>query len=142
MKSSYLYSAMMPGTYSNGVEENVVGEGNKIGAGALLWAKYFMGTQKHIPVIKFHKDKYGDELLIDVVTLDMIRASKNFANALRQSFYGVMLTTGGEVAHFEGKRLRVQIAILAVVKFQTFIPAQVLRSLSRREPIMLSELRN
>lgn len=55
-----------------------------------------MGTQKHIPVIKFHKDKYGDELLIDVVTLDMIRASKNFANALRQSFYGVMLTTGGE----------------------------------------------
>ena len=51
---------------------------------------------KHIPVIKFHKDKYGDELLIDVVTLDTIRASKNFANALRQSFYGVMLTTGGE----------------------------------------------
>jgi len=51
---------------------------------------------KNIPVIKFHKDKYGDELLIDMVTLDMIRASKNFANALRQSFYGVMLTTGGE----------------------------------------------
>ncbi len=50
----------------------------------------------NIPVIKFHKDKYGDELLIDVVTLDTIRASKNFANALRQSFYGVMLTTGGE----------------------------------------------
>lgn len=55
-----------------------------------------MSTQKHIPVIKFHKDKYGDELLIDVVTLDMIRASKDFAKALRQSFYGVMLTTGGE----------------------------------------------
>lgn len=26
---TYLYSAMMAGTYSNGVEENVVGEGNK-----------------------------------------------------------------------------------------------------------------
>lgn len=51
---------------------------------------------KQIPVIKFHKDKYGDELLIDVVTLDMIRASKGFEEVLRQSFYGVMLTTGGE----------------------------------------------
>ena len=50
----------------------------------------------NIPVIKFRRDKYGDELLIDVVTLDTIRASKDFANALRQSFYGVMLTTGGE----------------------------------------------
>ena len=51
---------------------------------------------KQIPVIKFHKDKYGDELLIDVVTLDMIRNSKGFAEVMRQSFYGVMLTTGGE----------------------------------------------
>lgn len=51
---------------------------------------------KQIPVIKFHKDKYGDELLIDVVTLDMIRNSKGFAEVLRQSFYGIMLTTGGE----------------------------------------------
>lgn len=51
---------------------------------------------KQIPVIKFHKDKYGDELLIDVVTLDMIRRSKTFADVMRQSFYGVMLTTGGE----------------------------------------------
>ena len=51
---------------------------------------------KQIPVIKFHKDKYGDELLIDVVTLDMIRKSKGFAEVMRQSFYGVMLTTGGE----------------------------------------------
>lgn len=49
-----------------------------------------------IPVIKFHRDKYGDELLIDVVTLDTIRSSKGFAEVLRQSFYGVMLTTGGE----------------------------------------------
>ena len=55
-----------------------------------------MGTQKHIPVIKFHKDKYGDELLIDVVTLDAIRNSPTFQDVMRQSFYGVMLTTGGE----------------------------------------------
>ena len=55
-----------------------------------------MGTQKHIPVIKFHKDKYGDELLIDVVTLDAIRNSPTFQDVMRQSFYGVMLTTGGK----------------------------------------------
>ena len=55
-----------------------------------------MGTQKHIPVIKFHRDKYGDELLIDVVTLDAIRNSPTFQDVMRQSFYGVMLTTGGK----------------------------------------------
>jgi len=51
---------------------------------------------KKIPVIKFHKDKYGDELLIDVVTLDMIRNSPTFQDVMRQSFYGIMLTTGGK----------------------------------------------
>ena len=51
---------------------------------------------KQIPVIKFHKNKYGDELLIDVVTLDAIRNSPTFQDVMRQSFYGVMLTTGGE----------------------------------------------
>lgn len=51
---------------------------------------------EHIPVIKFHKRKYGDELLVDVVTLDTIRNSKSFAPVQRQSFYGLMLTTGGE----------------------------------------------
>ena len=50
----------------------------------------------HIPVIKFHKRKYGDELLVDVVTLEAIRNSKSFAPVQRQSFYGLMLTTGGE----------------------------------------------
>jgi len=49
-----------------------------------------------IPVIKFHKRKYGDELLVDIVTLDTIRNSKTFAEVMRQSFYGLMLTTGGE----------------------------------------------
>ncbi len=49
-----------------------------------------------IPVIKFHKRKYGDELLVDVVTLDTIRNSPTFAEVMRQSFYGLMLTTGGE----------------------------------------------
>ena len=50
---------------------------------------------KRIPVIKFQRDKYGDELLVDVVTLDAIRKSRGFQEVLRQSFYGVMLTTGG-----------------------------------------------
>ena len=45
---------------------------------------------KRIPVIKFQRDKYGDELLVDVVTLDAIRKSKGFQEVLRQSFYGVM----------------------------------------------------
>lgn len=51
--------------------------------------------ETHIPVIKFKRDKYGDELMVDVVTLDAIRKSKGFQEVLRQSFYGVMLTTGG-----------------------------------------------
>ena len=51
---------------------------------------------KQILVIKFHKNKYGDELLIDVVTLDAIRNCPTFQDVMRQSFYGVMLTTGGE----------------------------------------------
>ena len=50
---------------------------------------------KRIPVIKFQRDKYGDVLLVDVVTLDAIRKSRGFQEVLRQSFYGVMLTTGG-----------------------------------------------
>ena len=55
-----------------------------------------MAKQKHIPVIKFNRRKYGGELLVDIVTLETIRNSPNFAKALRQSFYGLMLTTGGE----------------------------------------------
>ena len=51
--------------------------------------------ETHIPVIKFRRDKHGDELMVDVVTLDTIRKSKGFQEVLRQSFYGVMLTTGG-----------------------------------------------
>ena len=51
--------------------------------------------ETHIPVIKFRRDKYGDELMVDVVTLDTIRKSKGFQEVLRQLFYGVMLTTGG-----------------------------------------------
>lgn len=55
-----------------------------------------MSKQKHIPVIKFNRRKYGGELLIDIVTLDTIRNSKTFAPVQRQSFYGLMLTTDGE----------------------------------------------
>ena len=50
---------------------------------------------KRIPLVKFKKDKYGDKLLIDVVTIDMIRSDKNFSKVLRHTFYGIMLTTGG-----------------------------------------------
>ena len=60
---------------------------------------------EHIPVIKFYKRKYGDELLVDIVTLDTIRNSPTFAEVMRQAFYGLMLTTGGE-ADGEGLRGR------------------------------------
>ena len=50
---------------------------------------------KRIPIVKFKKEKYGNELLIDVVTIEMIRGSKNFSKVMRHTFYGIMLTTGG-----------------------------------------------
>ena len=37
-----------------------------------------MANTKHIPVVKFHKRKYGEELLIDIVTLETIRRSLHF----------------------------------------------------------------
>lgn len=55
-----------------------------------------MVKQKHIPVVKFNRRKYGGELLVDIVTLETIRISPYFADVMRQSFYGLMLTTGGE----------------------------------------------
>ena len=55
-----------------------------------------MANANHIPVVKFHKRKYGEELLIDIVTLETIRSSKHFTGVQRQSFYGIMLTTAGE----------------------------------------------
>lgn len=55
-----------------------------------------MANTKHIPVVKFHKRKYGEELLIDIVTLETIRRSLHFTGVQRQSFYGIMLTTAGE----------------------------------------------
>ncbi len=55
-----------------------------------------MINANHIPVVKFHKRKYGEELLIDIVTLETIRRSPHFSSVQRQSFYGIMLTTAGE----------------------------------------------
>ena len=61
-----------------------------------IFAPAMRTNEKDIPVIKFARHKYGGELLVDVVTLDDIRRSPQFASVLRQSFYGIMLTTGGE----------------------------------------------
>ena len=61
-----------------------------------IFAPAMKTKEKDIPVIKFARHKYGGELLVDVVTLDDIRRSPQFASVLRQSFYGIMLTTGGE----------------------------------------------
>lgn len=62
----------------------------------MLSLQIFMANANHIPVVKFHKRKYGEELLIDIVTLETIRRSKHFTGVQRQSFYGIMLTTAGE----------------------------------------------
>lgn len=62
----------------------------------MLSLQIIMANANHIPVVKFHKRKYGEELLIDIVTLETIRRSKHFTGVQRQSFYGIMLTTAGE----------------------------------------------
>ena len=49
-----------------------------------------------IPVIQFQQDEYGDELLINIMTLDKIRSHRTYQKVLRHSFYGVMLTMEGE----------------------------------------------
>ena len=76
-----------------------------------------MAKQTHIPIIKFNRRKYGGELLVDVVTLDAIRNSPNFAKALRQSFYGLMLTTGGEGdVEVDGIPMRARKGLLACAR--------------------------
>lgn len=50
---------------------------------------------KHIPLYKFHKRKYGTELLIDVLDLDYIKAGIRRAPVHRETFYCIILITDG-----------------------------------------------
>lgn len=49
-----------------------------------------------IPVIKFFKHKYGDELLIDLNDIDCIRSGIGKYPIHRYHFYGMVLVTGGQ----------------------------------------------
>lgn len=61
---------------------------------------------KQIPLYKFHKRKYGHELLIDVLDLDYIKPGIRKAPVHRESFYCIILITEGyeEVAVNGNKR--------------------------------------
>lgn len=67
--------------------------------------KYF--RMKQIPLYKFHKRKYGAELLIDVLDLDYIKVGIRRTPVYRETFYCIILITGGreEVAVNEHTRL-------------------------------------
>lgn len=51
---------------------------------------------KQIQLYKFHKRKYGAELLIDVLDLDYIKADIRRAPVHRETFYCIILITDGE----------------------------------------------
>lgn len=51
---------------------------------------------KQIQLYKFHKRKYGAELLIDVLDLDYIKAGIRRAPVHRETFYCIILITDGE----------------------------------------------
>lgn len=54
---------------------------------------YFI--MKQIPLYKFHKRKYGHELLIDVLDLDYIKPGIRRNPVHRETFYCIILITGG-----------------------------------------------
>ena len=51
---------------------------------------------KQIQLYKFHKRKYGAELLIDVLDLDYIKAGIRRAPVHRETFYCIILVTDGQ----------------------------------------------
>lgn len=60
---------------------------------------------KQIRIYKFHKRKYGDELLIDVLDLDYIKPGIRRAPVHRESFYCIILITeGSEEVAVNGNR--------------------------------------
>lgn len=65
---------------------------------------------KQIPLYKFHKRKYGEELLIDVFDLDCIKAGIRHTPIHREIFYCIILITNGhEEVAVNGHRRIVQV---------------------------------
>lgn len=50
----------------------------------------------HIPLYRFHRHKYGEELLVDMLDLGQIKPGIVRAPIHRESFYCIILITGGE----------------------------------------------
>lgn len=61
-----------------------------------IFAFEFILQMKKIKLYKFHKRKYGTELLIDVLDLDYIKASIRCAPVHRETFYCIILITDGQ----------------------------------------------
>lgn len=57
---------------------------------------YICIIMKQIQLYKFHKRKYGAELLIDVLDLDYIKAGIRRAPVHRETFYCIILITDGQ----------------------------------------------
>lgn len=51
---------------------------------------------KSIPLYKFYKHKYGSELLVDVVDIDVMKPDISRTSVYCTSFYSIILFTGGE----------------------------------------------
>lgn len=63
---------------------------------------------KRIPVYKFHKHKYGDELLVDVVDYGKMRPAIGRTPVFTETFYSVTLVVeGDEVVELNGRACRV-----------------------------------
>ncbi len=63
---------------------------------------------KKIPLYKFYKHKYGDELLVDVVNYDVMRQDINLTPFYSTSFYSIILILeGDEEVGVNGRKRRV-----------------------------------
>lgn len=51
---------------------------------------------KSIPLYKFYKHKYGSELLVDVIDIDVMKADISQTSVYCTSFYSIILFTDGE----------------------------------------------
>lgn len=62
----------------------------------IIFVPEFILQMKKIKLYKFHKRKYGTELLIDVLDLDYIKTGIRCNPVHRETFYCIILITGGQ----------------------------------------------
>ena len=61
---------------------------------------------KRIPVYKFYKHKYGDELLVDVISYEKIMPDIRRTPVFSETFYSITLVLGGDTSVAINGRLR------------------------------------